>query len=272
MATTAPAPVLRPLRLRDRRRPLPGLEAAARRGPALLQREVRLLRHQPVRRRGALPRSSGRPTARPRARCSRSSRRRWRCRLGCSSSRTRPTTTSTAGIMSRVFTPRRMAAIEPQVRDYAARTLDPLVGQGGFDFIARPRHRDPHAHHRHAARHSRGGPADDPRPHRRGPPARRGCHARGRLQPRGPDRLGLRRLHRLAGRAPLRRPDDRAAHGGVHRRGRDRAHPDPGRNPRLHRPALRGGQRDHDTPHRLGRQAARRTSGATQGSWWPTPR
>jgi cytochrome P450 len=40
------------------------------------------------------------------------------------------------GIMSRVFTPRRMAAIEPQVRAYAARTLDPLVGTGGFDFIA----------------------------------------------------------------------------------------------------------------------------------------
>jgi cytochrome P450 len=40
------------------------------------------------------------------------------------------------GIMSRVFTPRRMAAIEPQVREYAARTLDPLVGTGGFDFIA----------------------------------------------------------------------------------------------------------------------------------------
>ncbi|MFZ0249754.1 MAG: cytochrome P450 [Acidimicrobiales bacterium] len=39
------------------------------------------------------------------------------------------------GIMSRVFTPRRMAAIEPQVRAYAARTLDPLVGAGGFDFI-----------------------------------------------------------------------------------------------------------------------------------------
>jgi cytochrome P450 len=38
--------------------------------------------------------------------------------------------------MSRVFTPRRMAAIEPQVRAYAARTLDPLVGTGGFDFIA----------------------------------------------------------------------------------------------------------------------------------------
>ncbi len=39
------------------------------------------------------------------------------------------------GLMSRVFTPKRMAAIEPQVRAYAARTLDPLVGAGGFDFI-----------------------------------------------------------------------------------------------------------------------------------------
>ncbi len=40
------------------------------------------------------------------------------------------------GLLSRVFTPRRLAAIEPQVRAFAARTLDPLVGQGGFDFIA----------------------------------------------------------------------------------------------------------------------------------------
>jgi len=39
------------------------------------------------------------------------------------------------GLLSRVFTPRRLAAIEPQVRAFAARTLDPLVGQGGFDFI-----------------------------------------------------------------------------------------------------------------------------------------
>jgi len=40
------------------------------------------------------------------------------------------------GILSRVFTPRRLAAIEPKVRAFAARTLDPLVGAGGFDFIA----------------------------------------------------------------------------------------------------------------------------------------
>jgi cytochrome P450 len=40
------------------------------------------------------------------------------------------------GVLSRVFTPRRMAAIEPQVRAFAARSLDPLVDIGGFDFIA----------------------------------------------------------------------------------------------------------------------------------------
>jgi cytochrome P450 len=39
-------------------------------------------------------------------------------------------------LLSRVFTPRRMAAIEPQIRAYCARSLDPLVGGGGFDFVA----------------------------------------------------------------------------------------------------------------------------------------
>jgi cytochrome P450 len=39
------------------------------------------------------------------------------------------------GLLSRVFTPKKMAAIEPKVREFCARTLDPLVGAGGFDFI-----------------------------------------------------------------------------------------------------------------------------------------
>lgn len=39
------------------------------------------------------------------------------------------------GLLSRVFTPRRMAEIEPQARNYCARTLDPLVEGGKFDFI-----------------------------------------------------------------------------------------------------------------------------------------
>ena len=40
------------------------------------------------------------------------------------------------GLLSRVFTPRRMAEIEPKVREFCAHSLDPLVGTGGFDFIA----------------------------------------------------------------------------------------------------------------------------------------
>ncbi|HWC39385.1 MAG TPA: cytochrome P450 [Acidimicrobiales bacterium] len=39
------------------------------------------------------------------------------------------------GLLSRVFTPRKMGAIEPKVREFCARSLDPLVGAGGFDFI-----------------------------------------------------------------------------------------------------------------------------------------
>ncbi len=39
------------------------------------------------------------------------------------------------GVMSRVFTPKKMNAIEPKVREFCANTLDPLVGSGGFDFI-----------------------------------------------------------------------------------------------------------------------------------------
>jgi cytochrome P450 len=39
------------------------------------------------------------------------------------------------GVLSRVFTPKKMNAIEPKVRAFCARTLDPLVGTGGFDFV-----------------------------------------------------------------------------------------------------------------------------------------
>jgi cytochrome P450 len=39
-------------------------------------------------------------------------------------------------LLSRVFTPRRMEAIEPLTRQYCVRALDTLVGSDGFDFIA----------------------------------------------------------------------------------------------------------------------------------------
>jgi cytochrome P450 len=38
-------------------------------------------------------------------------------------------------LLSRVFTPKKMNAIEPKVREFCARTLDPLVGSDRFDFI-----------------------------------------------------------------------------------------------------------------------------------------
>ncbi len=39
-------------------------------------------------------------------------------------------------LMSRVFTPKAMLAIEPKVREFCTRTLDPLMEEGRFDFIA----------------------------------------------------------------------------------------------------------------------------------------
>ena len=39
-------------------------------------------------------------------------------------------------LLSRVFTPRRMLAVESLVREFCTSELDPLVGAGGFDFIA----------------------------------------------------------------------------------------------------------------------------------------
>jgi cytochrome P450 len=40
------------------------------------------------------------------------------------------------GLLSRVFTPKKMNALEPKVRELCARALDPLVGAGRFDFVA----------------------------------------------------------------------------------------------------------------------------------------
>ena len=40
------------------------------------------------------------------------------------------------GLVSRVFTPKKMNALESKLREFCARSLDPLVGAGRFDFIA----------------------------------------------------------------------------------------------------------------------------------------
>jgi cytochrome P450 len=38
-------------------------------------------------------------------------------------------------LLSRVFTPRRVAALEGRVREFCASALDPFVGSGGFDYV-----------------------------------------------------------------------------------------------------------------------------------------
>lgn len=38
-------------------------------------------------------------------------------------------------LMSRMFTPKKVAALEPQIREFCARALDPLVGGDRFDFV-----------------------------------------------------------------------------------------------------------------------------------------
>ncbi len=47
-----------------------------------------------------------------------------------------PVHTIHRSLLSRVFTPRRVAALEPKIRDFCAQSLDPRIGAGGFDFIA----------------------------------------------------------------------------------------------------------------------------------------
>jgi cytochrome P450 len=46
-----------------------------------------------------------------------------------------PVHTVHRGLLSRVFTPKKMNALEPQVREFCAASLDPLVGTGRFDFV-----------------------------------------------------------------------------------------------------------------------------------------
>ncbi len=40
------------------------------------------------------------------------------------------------GLLSRVFTPKKMLALEEKVREFCGSVLDPLVGAGGLDFVA----------------------------------------------------------------------------------------------------------------------------------------
>ena len=47
-----------------------------------------------------------------------------------------PAHTVHRSLLSRVFTPRRVSALEPKIREFCARSLDPLVGSNELDLIA----------------------------------------------------------------------------------------------------------------------------------------
>jgi cytochrome P450 len=47
-----------------------------------------------------------------------------------------PTHTIHRRLLSRAFTPRRVADLEPKIREFCANSLDPLIGADRFDFIA----------------------------------------------------------------------------------------------------------------------------------------
>jgi cytochrome P450 len=47
-----------------------------------------------------------------------------------------PVHTAHRSVLARVFTPKKMNALEPQIRAYCADVLDPLVGSERFDFVA----------------------------------------------------------------------------------------------------------------------------------------
>ncbi len=64
-----------------------------------------------------------------------------------------PTHTIHRALLSRVFTPRKVAALEPQIRKFCSDALDPLVGSERFDLIRDFGALDADARDRHAARH-----------------------------------------------------------------------------------------------------------------------
>lgn len=39
-------------------------------------------------------------------------------------------------LLARMFTPKKIAELEPQIREFCVRSLDPFVGAGGFDLVA----------------------------------------------------------------------------------------------------------------------------------------
>ena len=128
--------LLRPVRRRDQRRSVPGVPPAARGGAALLQRAVRLLRAS-----AATTTSSAGCVDRETYISGRGGileliKANIEMPPGVLIFEDPPMHTIHRGLLSRVFTPKKMNALEPKIREFCAASLDPLVGAGRFDFVA----------------------------------------------------------------------------------------------------------------------------------------
>ncbi len=171
-----------------------------------------------------------------------------------------PEHTLLRGLMSRVFTPRRMAELEDQIRQYCIRCLDPLVGSGGFDIIAELASMMP----MRVIGMLLGIPESEQISVRdandanlRTKPGAPLQGRRRRLHRRRPD---LCRLRRMAIQEPVRRPDDDAAQRRVRGRGGGSSQADPQGGAALHPGGRRRRQRDHRPADRLAGQGAGRAS------------
>ena len=131
-----------------------------------------------------------------------------------------PTHTIHRGLLSRVFTPKQMNALEPRIRQFCVDSLDRLDGADRFDFVADLGAQMP----MRVIGMLLGIPEEDQES------IREYSDASLRTKPGQPQRFSgefrerraVRRVHRLAGRSPVRRPHDPAAERRI--RGRDRGH------------------------------------------------
>ncbi len=181
-----------------------------------------------------------------------------------------PTHTIHRRLLSRAFSPRRVAELEPQIRQFCARCLDPLVGADRFDFIANLGAEMP----MRVIGMLLGIPeADQKAVQERVDATLRTAEGKPmEVQRELRHRRHVRRLRRLARRTPLRRHHDRTAQRRVHRRDRHRAQADTRRTPDLHRGGRWSGQRDHDAPDRLGGQAVCPSTPISEPDWPQTLR
>ena len=117
-----------------------------------------------------------------------------------------PSHTRHRKVLSRVFTPRRMAELEPQVPRLLRPEPRPLHRRAPIRLRRRPGRPGADADDQHAARHPRVRSGRGPRRHDRvdAHEAGRGDADQGGRQPGD-----VRRVHRLARGAPIRRPHDR---------------------------------------------------------------